>query len=173
MLLLLGFYASGSLSGMGVQAWKPINGQPGNPSTARLDAWPCPADTLLDSRKYIARNGDPLCIAGHLCLCHPDEGAGPPARRPRGRAQGAGQGGEHQHNQPNPQFTRMLHNSTAEQSNPLALPCAQVRKAIGPIATPDVIHWAPALPKTRSGKIMRRGELPAVLRCAALRSPSF
>ncbi|KAI7837757.1 hypothetical protein COHA_008388 [Chlorella ohadii] len=33
---------------------------------------------------------------------------------------------------------------------------AAVRKAIGPIATPDVIHWAPALPKTRSGKIMRR-----------------
>ena len=27
----------------------------------------------------------------------------------------------------------------------------QVRKAIGPIATPDVIQWAPALPKTRSG----------------------
>jgi len=32
----------------------------------------------------------------------------------------------------------------------------QVRAVIGPIATPDVIHWAPALPKTRSGKIMRR-----------------
>ena len=31
-----------------------------------------------------------------------------------------------------------------------------VRKEIGPIATPDVIHFAPALPKTRSGKIMRR-----------------
>jgi acetyl-CoA synthetase len=31
-----------------------------------------------------------------------------------------------------------------------------VRKEIGPIATPDVIQWAPALPKTRSGKIMRR-----------------
>jgi acetyl-CoA synthetase len=31
-----------------------------------------------------------------------------------------------------------------------------VRKQIGPIAAPDVIHWAPALPKTRSGKIMRR-----------------
>ena len=31
-----------------------------------------------------------------------------------------------------------------------------VRKEIGPIASPDVIHWAPALPKTRSGKIMRR-----------------
>ena len=33
---------------------------------------------------------------------------------------------------------------------------AQVRKEIGPIAAPDVIHWAPGLPKTRSGKIMRR-----------------
>ena len=32
----------------------------------------------------------------------------------------------------------------------------QVRKEIGPIATPDVIQWAPGLPKTRSGKIMRR-----------------
>ena len=32
----------------------------------------------------------------------------------------------------------------------------QVRTVIGPIATPDQIHWAPALPKTRSGKIMRR-----------------
>ena len=32
----------------------------------------------------------------------------------------------------------------------------QVRTIIGPIATPDVIHWAPGLPKTRSGKIMRR-----------------
>ena len=31
-----------------------------------------------------------------------------------------------------------------------------VRTEIGPIATPDVIQWAPALPKTRSGKIMRR-----------------
>ena len=31
-----------------------------------------------------------------------------------------------------------------------------VRKEIGPIATPDVMQWAPGLPKTRSGKIMRR-----------------
>jgi acetyl-CoA synthetase len=31
-----------------------------------------------------------------------------------------------------------------------------VRKQIGPIASPDVIQWAPGLPKTRSGKIMRR-----------------
>jgi acetyl-CoA synthetase len=33
---------------------------------------------------------------------------------------------------------------------------AWVRKEIGPIAAPDVIQWAPGLPKTRSGKIMRR-----------------
>jgi len=32
----------------------------------------------------------------------------------------------------------------------------QVRKEIGPMATPDAIQWAPGLPKTRSGKIMRR-----------------
>ncbi len=31
-----------------------------------------------------------------------------------------------------------------------------VRSEIGPIASPDAIQWAPALPKTRSGKIMRR-----------------
>jgi acetyl-CoA synthetase len=31
-----------------------------------------------------------------------------------------------------------------------------VRKQIGPIAAPDVIQFAPGLPKTRSGKIMRR-----------------
>ena len=33
---------------------------------------------------------------------------------------------------------------------------ATVRKEIGPIATPDIIQWADVLPKTRSGKIMRR-----------------
>ena len=31
-----------------------------------------------------------------------------------------------------------------------------VRSEIGPIAKPDLIQWAPGLPKTRSGKIMRR-----------------
>ena len=31
-----------------------------------------------------------------------------------------------------------------------------VRKIIGPIASPDVIQFTPGLPKTRSGKIMRR-----------------
>ena len=33
---------------------------------------------------------------------------------------------------------------------------AWVRREIGPIAAPDAIQWAPGLPKTRSGKIMRR-----------------
>ncbi len=33
---------------------------------------------------------------------------------------------------------------------------AHVRKQIGPIASPDFLQWAPSLPKTRSGKIMRR-----------------
>ena len=31
-----------------------------------------------------------------------------------------------------------------------------MRKETGPIASPDLIQWAPDLPKTRSGKIMRR-----------------
>ena len=32
----------------------------------------------------------------------------------------------------------------------------KVTEIIGPIAKPDIIQWAPGLPKTRSGKIMRR-----------------
>ena len=39
-----------------------------------------------------------------------------------------------------------------------------VRHEIGPIATPDVLQFAPGLPKTRSGKIMRR-----ILRCRSMR----
>ena len=35
-------------------------------------------------------------------------------------------------------------------------PLGQVREVIGAFAAPDEIHWAPGLPKTRSGKIMRR-----------------
>ena len=31
-----------------------------------------------------------------------------------------------------------------------------VRQEIGPFAAPDILQWAPGLPKTRSGKIMRR-----------------
>jgi acetyl-CoA synthetase len=45
----------------------------------------------------------------------------------------------------------------AEPSEPLRKELiAWVRKEIGPIATPDFVQWAPGLPKTRSGKIMRR-----------------
>ncbi len=44
-----------------------------------------------------------------------------------------------------------------DPSDPLRQELIQwVRKQIGPIATPDLIQWAPGLPKTRSGKIMRR-----------------
>jgi acetyl-CoA synthetase len=44
-----------------------------------------------------------------------------------------------------------------EPSDELAQELRQwVRKEIGPIATPDLLQWAPGLPKTRSGKIMRR-----------------
>ncbi|WKX26161.1 acetate--CoA ligase [Tatumella ptyseos] len=48
-------------------------------------------------------------------------------------------------------------NSGEEPSSDLYSEVRQwVRKEIGPIATPDVLHWAEMLPKTRSGKIMRR-----------------
>ena len=46
-----------------------------------------------------------------------------------------------------------------------------VRQEIGPIASPDVIQFAPGLPKTRSGKIMRR-ILERDRQCARLRRPS-
>ena len=47
--------------------------------------------------------------------------------------------------------------SDAQPSDELRSELGQwVRKEIGPIATPDLIQWAPGLPKTRSGKIMRR-----------------
>ena len=47
--------------------------------------------------------------------------------------------------------------SGAEPSDELRVELRNwVRKEIGPIASPDLIQWAPGLPKTRSGKIMRR-----------------
>jgi acetyl-CoA synthetase len=56
---------------------------------------------------------------------------------------------------------------------------AHVRSEIGPIASPDVIHWAPGLPKTRSGKIMRRilrkiasGEMDQIGDTSTLADPS-
>ena len=51
----------------------------------------------------------------------------------------------------------MTLNSGVEESEDLKKELIQqVRKEIGPIATIDVLQWAPGLPKTRSGKIMRR-----------------
>ena len=48
-------------------------------------------------------------------------------------------------------------NTGAEKSDKLKKDLiALVRKEIGPIASPDLIQWADGLPKTRSGKIMRR-----------------
>lgn len=48
-------------------------------------------------------------------------------------------------------------NHGVEPSDELAEELRQwVRKEIGPVASPDLIQWAPGLPKTRSGKIMRR-----------------
>jgi acetyl-CoA synthetase len=54
-----------------------------------------------------------------------------------------------------------------------------VRKEIGPIATPDIVQWAPGLPKTRSGKIMRRilrkiaaGEIDSLGDTTTLADPS-
>ncbi|MCP6406973.1 acetyl-coenzyme A synthetase, partial [Klebsiella pneumoniae] len=56
---------------------------------------------------------------------------------------------------------------------------AWVRNEIGPIATPDIIQFAPGLPKTRSGKIMRRilrkiaeGETGALGDISTLADPS-
>lgn len=49
-----------------------------------------------------------------------------------------------------------LNNDVAETPELLAELRTHVRTEIGPIASPDVIQYAPGLPKTRSGKIMRR-----------------
>lgn len=54
-------------------------------------------------------------------------------------------------------YVSMMHEQGLEQTDELKEELkAWVRKEIGPIATPDIIQWAPGLPKTRSGKIMRR-----------------
>jgi acetyl-CoA synthetase len=43
-----------------------------------------------------------------------------------------------------------------QKDNSISLLKQHVRVALGPVATPDLIQWVPSLPKTRSGKIMRR-----------------
>lgn len=52
-------------------------------------------------------------------------------------------------------YVTLMHGVEANDELRKAL-VAHVRKEIGPIASPDIIQWAPGLPKTRSGKIMRR-----------------
>lgn len=54
-------------------------------------------------------------------------------------------------------YVSVMHDHDVPQTDELkAELIAWVRKEIGPIASPDIIQWAPSLPKTRSGKIMRR-----------------
>jgi acetyl-CoA synthetase len=54
-------------------------------------------------------------------------------------------------------YVTVMHDHDVPQTDALKSELKQwVRKEIGPIATPDIIQWAPSLPKTRSGKIMRR-----------------
>jgi acetyl-CoA synthetase len=54
-------------------------------------------------------------------------------------------------------YAYVILNAHEQPSEPLRGELVQwVRREIGPIATPDVIQFAPGLPKTRSGKIMRR-----------------
>ena len=52
-------------------------------------------------------------------------------------------------------FVTLMHDVEGTEALRQAL-VDQVRREIGAIAKPDVIQWAPGLPKTRSGKIMRR-----------------
>jgi acetyl-CoA synthetase len=54
-------------------------------------------------------------------------------------------------------YVSMMHDHNVELNDELKNTLKQwVRKEIGPVATPDIIQFAPGLPKTRSGKIMRR-----------------
>ncbi|MEM7078931.1 MAG: acetate--CoA ligase [Pseudomonadota bacterium] len=53
-------------------------------------------------------------------------------------------------------YVTLMAGDNSEEETLLAELIESVRTEIGPIAKPDVIQWAPGLPKTRSGKIMRR-----------------
>ncbi len=53
-------------------------------------------------------------------------------------------------------YVTLMAGDNSDSEDLLAQLVGMVRKEIGPIAKPDVIQWAPGLPKTRSGKIMRR-----------------
>ena len=53
-------------------------------------------------------------------------------------------------------FVTLMSGDNSDANTLLEELVAMVRQEIGPIAKPDAIQWAPGLPKTRSGKIMRR-----------------
>ena len=53
-------------------------------------------------------------------------------------------------------FVTLMSGDNSDATKLLEELVAMVRREIGPIAKPDAIQWAPGLPKTRSGKIMRR-----------------
>ena len=53
-------------------------------------------------------------------------------------------------------FVTLMSSDNSDANTLLEELVAMVRQEIGPIAKPDAIQWAPGLPKTRSGKIMRR-----------------
>ena len=54
-------------------------------------------------------------------------------------------------------YVSVMHDHDVPQTDDLKAELVKwVRQEIGPIASPDLIQWAPSLPKTRSGKIMRR-----------------
>ncbi len=53
-------------------------------------------------------------------------------------------------------FVTLMNSDNSDANTLLEELVAMVRREIGPIAKPDAIQWAPGLPKTRSGKIMRR-----------------
>ncbi len=76
-------------------------------------------------------------------------------------------------------FVTLMSGDNSDATKLLEELLAMVRREIGPIAKPDAIQWAPGLPKTRSGKIMRRilrkiaaGELDNLGDTSTLADPS-
>ncbi len=128
-------------------------------------------DLLLDlSRQVLHRRRLPP-RRGRLLLDHrprrrrdqrlrPPHGHGRGRERARRPSQGRrGRRGRLPARHQGPGHLRLRHAEGPARSRPRTLRkelVAWVRKEIGPIATPDLIQFAPGLPKTRSGKIMRR-----------------
>ena len=146
-----------------------------------LDSWPGQArtlfgdhdrfvDTYFKTFKGMYFTGDGAPRRGRLLLDHrASRRRAQRLRPPHGHRRGGkrdgrppegrrGGGGRHAaRHQGQGIYVYVTLNSGVEPSEALRQELKQwVRREIGPIATPDVIQWAPGLPKTRSGKIMRR-----------------